>query len=594
MKFRSDAAGFITGVRFYKSEPNTGTHVGHLWTSAGALLGTATFTGETASGWQQVNFPTGIAITANTTYIVSYSAPVGHYSDNGSFFAASVDNPPLHALANGTDGPNGVYIYSIGAFPNQTYNSTNYWVDPVFNLTATVQTWTISGTVSPSSAGSGTVLTLSGASSGTATADSSGNFSFSGLVNGSYTVTPSKTGFVFSPVSQLVTIGNGNVTSINFTASSSGIAIGSGAVDAQGNASIDIAFTSAGQAVAALQFDIGYPDQVFAFSVSSGGAANNSGKTIYTSDLQPGSKRILIAGLNQNPIGNGVLATLSIQANQATPPGFYPLAISNVVASDGSGSAVSVSASGGGLVVPGGGAPAPAILGVANAASYVPGPVAPGEMIVISGTSLGAATTASLQITPSGLVATSLAETRVLFDGIAAPLVYTTQNQLAAIVPYEVDGNTQTVVQVEYQGIRSAPFVLGVAKASPGIFTVHQSGTGQGAIVNEDGSINGPGNPALRGTVVSIFATGEGQTAPPGVDGSIVDASALRRPLLPVTVAIGGQSADVAYAGSAGGQISGLIQVNVRVPVSTPLGDSEPVTITIGSASQPGVTMAVQ
>ena len=305
MKFRSDAAGFITGVRFYKSAANTGTHVGHLWTSAGALLGTVTFTGETASGWQQVNFPTGIAITANTTYIVSYSAPVGHYSDNGAFFTASVDNPPLHALANGTDGPNGVYIYSIGAFPNQTYNSTNYWVDPVFNWTATVQTWTISGTVSPSSAGSGTVLTLSGASNGTATADSSGNFSFSGLSNGSYTVTPSKTGFVFSPVSQPVTISNGNVTSINFTASSSGIAVGNGAVDAQGKASIDITFTSAGQAVSALQFDIGYPDQAFAFSVSSGSAANNSGKTIYTSDLQPGSKRILIAGLTASPRETG-------------------------------------------------------------------------------------------------------------------------------------------------------------------------------------------------------------------------------------------------------------------------------------------------
>jgi len=122
-------------------------------------------------------------------------------------------------------------------------------------------------------------------------------------------------------------------------------------VDAQGKASIDVAFTSAGQTVSALQFDIGYPGQAFAFSVSSGSATNNSGKTIYASDLHPGSKRILIAGLNQTPIGDGVLTTLSIQANQATPAGFYPLAISNVVASGGSGSAVSVSASAGGLVV---------------------------------------------------------------------------------------------------------------------------------------------------------------------------------------------------------------------------------------------------
>jgi hypothetical protein len=142
---------------------------------------------------------------------------------------------------------------------------------------------------------------------------------------------------------------------------SSGIVIGRGVIDAQGKASIDIAFTSAGQAVSALQFDIGYPDQAFAFSVSSGSAASNSGKTIYTSDLQSGSKRILIAGRNQNPIGNGVVAILSIQANQATLHGVYRLAIDNVVASDGSGSGISVSASTGGLVVPDGwGHPKPA------------------------------------------------------------------------------------------------------------------------------------------------------------------------------------------------------------------------------------------
>ena len=217
MKFRSDAAGYITGVRFYKATANTGTHVGHLWTISGSLLGSVTFTNETASGWQQANFSTAIAISASTDYVISYSAPVGHYSDNSSFFTTSVDNPPLHALANGTDGPNGVYIYTIGAFPNLTYNSANYWVDPVFNWTST-QTWTISGTVSPATSGSGTLLTLSGTSSGTVTANSSGNFSFAGLANGSYTVTPSLAGYTFSPTSQAVTINGANPASITFTA----------------------------------------------------------------------------------------------------------------------------------------------------------------------------------------------------------------------------------------------------------------------------------------------------------------------------------------------------------------------------------------
>ena len=112
VKFRSDVDGFITGIRFYKGASNTGTHVGTLWTSAGAQLATATFTNETASGWQQVNFATPVAVTANTVYVASYLAPNGRYAGDNSYFAtAGVDNPPLHALQNGVSGGNGVYAY---------------------------------------------------------------------------------------------------------------------------------------------------------------------------------------------------------------------------------------------------------------------------------------------------------------------------------------------------------------------------------------------------------------------------------------------------------------------------------------------------
>lgn len=134
VKFRSDAAGFITGLRFYKASTNTGTHVASLWSSAGALLATATFNAETASGWQQVLFASPVAITANTVYVASYHATTGHYSATLSYFAtAGFDNAPLHALANGVSGPNGVYQYGpTSVFPTQTWNSTNYWVDVVF------------------------------------------------------------------------------------------------------------------------------------------------------------------------------------------------------------------------------------------------------------------------------------------------------------------------------------------------------------------------------------------------------------------------------------------------------------------------------
>jgi hypothetical protein len=145
VKFRADVNGLITGIRFYKASTNTGTHVGNLWTSTGTRLTTATFTGETASGWQQVNFSSPVAITANTVYVASYHTSVGHYSADENYFATTgVDRPPLHALADGVSGANGVYAYgSSGSFPNQTWRSANYWVDVVFS------TGTGSDTISP-------------------------------------------------------------------------------------------------------------------------------------------------------------------------------------------------------------------------------------------------------------------------------------------------------------------------------------------------------------------------------------------------------------------------------------------------------------
>jgi hypothetical protein len=142
MRFRSDVNGYVTGVRFHKGTTlNGGTHLGHLWTNTGTLLGSVTFTNETASGWQQANFNPAIPISANTTYVISYYAPQGHYPASGGFFATSgVDNPPLHALRSGVDGPNGVYIYGASAFPTNTYQSEYDWVDVVFDTVPPVDT----------------------------------------------------------------------------------------------------------------------------------------------------------------------------------------------------------------------------------------------------------------------------------------------------------------------------------------------------------------------------------------------------------------------------------------------------------------------
>ncbi len=133
MKFRSDTDGYICGLRFYKGSNNTGTHVGSLWNNNGTLLAQATFTGESASGWQQVDFAAPVAITANTVYVASYHAPNGKYSiDQGYFASAGVENAPLYALEEGVSGGNGVYSYGSGGFPANTWNASNYWVDVVF------------------------------------------------------------------------------------------------------------------------------------------------------------------------------------------------------------------------------------------------------------------------------------------------------------------------------------------------------------------------------------------------------------------------------------------------------------------------------
>ncbi|MGA7901182.1 MAG: DUF4082 domain-containing protein, partial [Terrimicrobiaceae bacterium] len=135
VKFRSDVAGRITGVRFYKASANTGRHVGNLWTSSGTLLATATFNGETTSGWQQVNFATPVLINANTVYVASYHCDSGHYSADLNYFSATSgeNNPPLHAVPSTSSNRNGVYAYGDNSvFPSQSWNSCNYWVDVVF------------------------------------------------------------------------------------------------------------------------------------------------------------------------------------------------------------------------------------------------------------------------------------------------------------------------------------------------------------------------------------------------------------------------------------------------------------------------------
>ena len=269
------------------------------------------------------------------------------------------------------------------------------------------------------------------------------------------------------------------------------------------------------------------------------------------------------------------------------PPGVYPGTL-NISASDPSVAPLTVPVT---LTVT---KPAPLIGSITNAASFAPGPVAPGEFITIFGSSLGPTTPVSLQLTASGKVDTMLGGTMVFFDNIAAPMIYSSAGQVSVIVPYEVARKFSTQLTVEFQGVVSASQQIRVIDSTPGIFMADASG--QGAIINQDGTPNSTHNGAAPGTAVSIFATGEGQTDPPGVDGAInAIVLPLPKPHLPVSVEINGEAAVVTYAGAAPGEAAGLLQVNARIPADVPRGTSVPVTITVGAAtSQAGVTVAIR
>jgi uncharacterized protein (TIGR03437 family) len=236
----------------------------------------------------------------------------------------------------------------------------------------------------------------------------------------------------------------------------------------------------------------------------------------------------------------------------------------------------------------------PILSAIQNAGSNSSGPISPGEIVVLYGTRLGPAQLTVAAIGTDGLYDTQLAGTSVAINGMPAPVIYSSATQVSAIVPYGTTGTTAQIV-ARYQGQASAAFSVPIAPSAPGIFTSSSTGTGQAAAINQDGvTINGAANPATAGDVMSLYATGEGQTTPLGVDGKPATVP-LPRPNLRVSVTIGGQSAPVQYAGGAPGEVAGVMQVNVQIPVGIQTGNAVPVVLSVGSVpSQVGVTIAVR
>ncbi len=222
---------------------------------------------------------------------------------------------------------------------------------------------------------------------------------------------------------------------------------------------------------------------------------------------------------------------------------------------------------------------------VANAASFQPGPVAPGEILMFKGTGLGPDPPANLRINSAGLVSRALGGTRVLFDGAPAAVLYASAGQVNAVAPWGLAGKTTTAVQVEYGGIRSEPVNLAVGAVSPAIFP--------GAVVNQGGSLNSPASPVAKGSYITLYATGGGPNDTVPYDGE-VSAVPLAVPAAGAAIQIGGVAAHILYIGAAPGLVSGALQINVEIPDTAPSGATVPLQLTIGGVAAPAVNIAVQ
>jgi polyhydroxybutyrate depolymerase len=241
-----------------------------------------------------------------------------------------------------------------------------------------------------------------------------------------------------------------------------------------------------------------------------------------------------------------------------------------------------------------GGRPAIAPDGVVNGASFQKGSIAPGELLTIFGRNLGPAQVAAYQFEPSGRLSTAIGGTRILVDGVAAPMYYAVEGQVSGFVPYAAGQKQCVDLQVSYDGETSEAVRLAVAGAQPAIFSRDYSGTGPGVIYNQDGTVNSGANRAARGSIIAMYLTGEGLTAPAGVDGKPGEANPTR-PVLPVTVYLNGIEAEVLYAGGVKDAVAGVFQVNARVPAGVPVSDAVPVMVQVGAGATPfGITLATR
>lgn len=362
------------------------------------------------------------------------------------------------------------------------------------------------------------------------------------------------------------------------------ISLGMQTLQPGGTTAIPIQIASSGNPPAAIQIDLQYNNAVATLMPSAGTSAMDASKLLYSNDVSPNVKRILIAGLNTNTIPDGALANIVVTPVQSGGTGPYAITFSNIVASSADGLSLLVSGS---ALTGTFAATNSAIQGQAAQA------VAPGELVTlwISG------------LLPAIPMPSNLADTfRVTFNGIPAPLLYASLTQINAVTPFELaglelagQGNAQIALYYQTQQVFQGS--IAVAASEPGIFSVDGSGSGQAVVVNQDGTLNSASNPAPRGSIVAMFGTGFGAMNPPLGDGVIVPTSPTptNTPAAAVAVQVGGNPATIVYNGPAPGAIAGLIQVNFVVPAAASPGAAAMLQVQAGNnLSSANLTMAVQ